>query len=51
LLWGVAAAAGSVRDEEGAEAPSLGAVLAEALEANRQLSELVSAVTQPDDLV
>ena len=40
------AAAGSVRDAEGAEAPSLGAMLAEALEANRQLSELVSAVTE-----
>lgn len=40
------AVAGSVRDAEGAEAPSLDAVLAEALEANRQLSELVSAVAE-----
>jgi transposase len=46
LLWVVTAAAGSVRDAEGAEAPSLDAMLAEALEANRQLSELVSAVAE-----
>jgi transposase len=46
LLWVVTAVAGSVRDAEGAEAPSLDAMLAEALEANRQLSELVSAVAE-----
>jgi hypothetical protein len=46
LLWVVTAAAGSVQDAEGAKAASLDAMLAEALEANRQLSELVSAVAE-----
>jgi hypothetical protein len=49
LLWVVTAVAGSVQDAEGAEAASLDAMLAEALEANRQLPELVSAVWWSSD--
>ena len=42
----MAVAAGVVLDAEGAEAPSAGCVLAEALEANRQLSELAEGLTE-----
>jgi transposase len=45
LLWCVAVAAGVVRDAAGAEAPSW-EVLAEALEANRQLSELADGLIE-----
>jgi hypothetical protein len=45
LLWVVAVAAGVVPDAEGAEAPSWG-MLAEALEANRQLSELAEGALE-----
>jgi transposase len=47
----VTAVAGSVRGAEGTEAPSLDVVLAEALEANRQLSELVAALAEDNALL
>jgi transposase len=50
LLWCVAVAAGVVRDAEGAEAPSW-EVLAEALEANRQLSELAGGLIEDNALL
>ena len=46
MLWCVAAVAGVVRGAEGAEAPSAEELLAEALEANRRLSELVATLTE-----
>jgi transposase len=45
LLWRVTVAAGVVRDAEGAEAPSW-EMLAEALEANRQLSEMADGLLE-----
>ena len=45
LLWRMAVVAGVVPDAEGAEAPS-GDLLAEALEANRQLSELAGGLIE-----
>ena len=50
MLWCVAVAAGVVRDAEGAEAPSW-EVLAEALEANRQLSELAGGLIEDNALL
>jgi transposase len=46
LLWVVAVAAGVVLGAEGAEAPSLEVMLAEALEANRRLSELAGGLAE-----
>jgi len=46
LLWVVAVAAGVIPGAEGAEAPSLEVVLAEVLEANRQLSELAGGLAE-----
>jgi transposase len=46
LLWCVAAVAGVVPGAEGAEASSLDVMLAEALEANRQLSELAGRLAE-----
>jgi len=46
LLWVVAVAAGVVPGAEGAEAPPLEVLLAEALEANRQLSELAGGLAE-----
>jgi transposase len=46
MLWCVAAAAGVVPGVEGAEAPSAEEMLAQALEANRQLSELVATLNE-----
>jgi transposase len=51
LLYGVTAAAGVVPDAEGAEAPSAEAMLAEALEANRQLSEMASGFLEENALL
>jgi transposase len=51
LLYGVTAAAGVVPDAEGAEASSAEAMLAEALEANRQLSEMASGFLEENALL
>jgi hypothetical protein len=47
----VAVAAGLVWDAEGAEAPSAERMLAEALEANRQLSELADGLIEDNALL
>jgi transposase len=51
LLCCVAVAAGVVWDAEGAEAPSAERLLAEALEANRQLSELADGLIEDNALL
>ncbi len=50
-MWCVAVAAGVVWDAEGAEAPSAERMLAEALEANRQLSELADGLIEDNALL